>query len=71
MGKVDFQGYSDKDIESKITEEKELLKKLKFSNIVSTVENPMKIRATRRSIAQLKTELRKRELNSVNNTEEN
>ena len=36
---------------------------LKFNHSVSPLENPSEIRATRRSIARMKTVLRERELN--------
>jgi large subunit ribosomal protein L29 len=44
-------------------EEKRNLQKLKFAHAISPIENPMKIRATRRLIARLNTELRAKELN--------
>ena len=61
--KVDFKGYSTEDLVKKLEEEKAMLKKLKFTNVVSSLENPMKIRAARKHIARIKTEIRKRELN--------
>ena len=36
---------------------------MKFNHTVSPLENPSQIKATRRDIARLKTELRQRELN--------
>ncbi len=46
----------------KIAEEQELLTRMKLNHGVSAVENPMKIRQSRRAVARLKTELRKRQL---------
>ncbi len=43
-----------------INSESESLRRLKFAHAVSAIENPMRIRATRRYIAQLKTELNAR-----------
>ena len=43
--------------------EKAALTKMKMNHAVSPLENPMLIRTTRRNIARLMTELRKRELN--------
>ncbi len=37
-------------------------RRLKMTHAVSRVENPLKLRSTRRVIARLKTELKKREL---------
>ncbi|OKZ16105.1 MAG: 50S ribosomal protein L29 [Butyricimonas synergistica] len=47
----------------KIETEKAALTKMKMNHAVSPLENPMLIRTTRRNIARLMTELRKRELN--------
>ena len=47
----------------KIEKEKADLTKMKMNHAVSPLENPMLIRTTRRNIARLMTELRKRELN--------
>ena len=51
------------EIKEKIATEQSTLTKLKMNHAVSPLENPMLIRATRRNIARLMTELRKRELN--------
>jgi large subunit ribosomal protein L29 len=45
-----------------IKEETQVLSKLVFNHTVASIENPMKIRQTRRDIARMKTELGKREL---------
>jgi len=37
--------------------------KIKINHHISPMDNPLKLRTTRRIIAKLKTELRKRELN--------
>jgi len=50
------------DLKEKIASEKETLRKMKFAHQVSSIENPMKMRATRRLIAQLNTELRAKEI---------
>ena len=51
------------EIKEKIETEKAALTKMKMNHAVSPLENPMLIRTTRRNIARLMTELRKRELN--------
>lgn len=48
-----------------ITEESHILSKMVFNHTVSPIENPMKIRQTRRTIARMKTELSKRESQSI------
>lgn len=45
---------------AKINEEKANLTKLKFAHAISTIENPTRITAVRKSIARLNTELTKR-----------
>jgi large subunit ribosomal protein L29 len=50
------------DLKEKIASEKEVLRKMKFAHQVSSIENPMKMRATRKLIAQLNTELRAKEI---------
>lgn len=47
----------------KIENAEAALTQMKLNHQVSPLENPMQIRATRRDIARLKTELRQRELN--------
>lgn len=56
----DIQLLSNDDLAERIVAEKELLKKLKFAHAISPIENPMKIRVARRTVAQLNTELTKR-----------
>lgn len=48
------------EIISKIEIEKKNLKKLKLSNSISPIENPMKIKNSRKIIAMLKTEKNKK-----------
>jgi large subunit ribosomal protein L29 len=48
-----------------ISEESQVLAKMVFNHTVSPLENPLKIRETRRTIARMKTELRKKEIQSI------
>jgi large subunit ribosomal protein L29 len=50
------------ELREKISSEKENLRKLRFAHQISAIENPMRIRETRKLIARLSTELRKKEL---------
>lgn len=52
-----------KDLEERLQTEIAKYNELKFNHSVSPLENPSEIRATRRSIARMKTVLRERELN--------
>lgn len=60
----EYSSLSNEALNDKIGEETLRLKKTKFSHAVNPIENPMVIRSIRRTIAQLKTEQRKRQLAS-------
>lgn len=62
MKNTEIKAYSVEELNEKIGSEQEALRKLKFTHQVSAIENPMKIKETRRLIAKLKTELRAKEL---------
>ncbi|MFB2118391.1 50S ribosomal protein L29 [Parapedobacter sp. 2B3] len=51
---------STEDLVAQIAEEKAALTKLKFAHAVSAIENPNRIKYTRKTIARLMTELTKR-----------
>ncbi|HMU77599.1 MAG: 50S ribosomal protein L29 [Bacteroidetes bacterium] len=48
------------EVKARIKEEADNLQKHKMQHAVSPMDNPMKIRSTRKLIARLKTELNKR-----------
>ena len=52
----------DNEINDLLFEERERLAKMKMSHAVSPLENPHQIRYTKRTIARILTELRKREI---------
>jgi large subunit ribosomal protein L29 len=58
----EIRELSTSDIEERVDTEKTLLLKLKMNHTVSPLDNPLKIPATKRIIARLKTELRQRML---------
>ncbi len=51
-----------KEIEERIDAEKTVLVKLRMNHAVSPLDNPMKINLTRKNIARMQSELRKRVL---------
>ena len=57
---------TNKDLHMSLREERALLQKLKFSHAVSPIENPRKIRASRRLIASYLTEINKRSNDQAN-----
>ena len=58
---------TDKEIQERISLEKETLVRLNMNHAVSPLDNPLKIKDTRRNIARLKTVLRQREINQNQN----
>ncbi|MDF2438163.1 MAG: ribosomal protein [Bacteroidota bacterium] len=62
MKQSDIKGLSTNDLIEKVKEEKGVLAKLKLNHAVSPIENPAKITGSRKAVARLNTELRKRQL---------
>ena len=60
MKQKEIQTMSDVELKDKLKEEKGQLVKLKLNHTVSPIENPLKIRSTRRVIARIQTELNNR-----------
>lgn len=58
MKNSDIKSLSIEELKEKIAAEQEALKRLQFGHAISPIENPMKIRASRKMVARLKTELR-------------
>jgi large subunit ribosomal protein L29 len=50
------------ELDARISEDQQRLKKLEFAHAISPLENPMSIRALRKDIARLRTELRKKQI---------
>ena len=57
----EIKGLTLVELREKLGSEQEALRKMKFAHQVSAIENPMKIKETRRLIAKLKTELTAKE----------
>jgi len=57
MKNSEIKGFNLDELKEKILSEQEGLRKMKFAHQVSAIENPMKIKETRRLIAKLQTEL--------------
>ncbi|MCI0751957.1 MAG: 50S ribosomal protein L29 [Flammeovirgaceae bacterium] len=62
MKNSEIKGLSVTELKEKVASEKETLRKMQFAHQVSAIENPMKIKETRKLIARLKTELTAKEL---------
>ena len=57
-----LRDMNENDLKARIQEDELRLKKLEFAHAISPLENPMSIRALRRDVARLKTELKNRVL---------
>ena len=62
--KIDFlnslKDLNEMDLKARIQEDELRLQKLSFAHTISPLENPMSIRALRKDLARLKTELAKK-----------
>jgi large subunit ribosomal protein L29 len=68
MKNSEIRELTTKEIEERIDTEKSMLTRLKLNHAVSPLDNPLKIKQTRKNIARLMTELRKRELKESSNS---
>ncbi|GAB4297116.1 MAG: 50S ribosomal protein L29 [Marinilabiliales bacterium] len=57
-----------KELEDRIQDEQMVLTRMKINHTVSPLDNPQKIKQTRKVIARLKTELRRRQIEEKTNT---
>lgn len=62
MDPQDIREMTDEEIEQRIEEEYDEIRKLEFNHAVAPLDNPMILRQKRRDIARMKTILREREL---------
>jgi large subunit ribosomal protein L29 len=68
MKKTEIKGLSLDELKAQVTAERTNSQNLKFAHSISPLENPLKIKESRKQIARLNTEIRNREiaLNSQN-----
>lgn len=64
-----INGLSTADLKDRLEDETKQLVKLRINHAVSDLENPNKLKTYRRTIARIKTELRKRELEELNKSD--
>lgn len=62
MKNSEIKGLNESELKEKLDAEQENLRKLRFAHSISPIENPMRIRASKKLIARLNTELRAKEL---------
>lgn len=61
--------YSDADLATELQVTERQYQKMQFDNTLKGLENPITLREVRRDIARLKTEMRRRELANMSETE--
>ena len=61
MKKEDITELTTDELRLRLEEEKTMYSKLKLNHAISPIENPLKIRVTRRGIAMIHTELTRRQ----------
>lgn len=62
MTKSEIKELSTEELLERIQTEKENYGKLKLNHRITEIENPMDVRSLRKTVARLKTELRRRQL---------
>jgi len=65
MKNSEIRGLSLDELKNKLVVEKESYSKLKFAHSITPIENPMKIRESRKLVSRISTEIRAKELNQV------
>ncbi len=60
LNQEDIKQYVTEDLVAKIAADSAELKRMEFNHAVTPLDNPLSIRAKRKDIARLKTELTKR-----------
>ncbi len=61
MKQTEIRSLKVEELRERISAEKENLQKLTFAHAITPIENPMKIRESRKLVARLMTELRAKE----------
>jgi len=64
MKMSEIKQFTDLELNERIEDEANLLVRMELNHIVSPMDNPQKIKQTRRNIARLKTEFKQRQLNT-------
>jgi large subunit ribosomal protein L29 len=62
MKNAELQSLTLEELRQKLEAEKESLTKLKFAHAISPIENPMKIRESKKLIARIATTLRNKQI---------
>ena len=63
MKSSEIRELSNQELLERIDNEKTALMRMKLNHAISPLENPQKIKESRKTVARLMTEMRKREIN--------
>mgnify|MGYP003454998707 FL=1 len=69
MKNSELKELSVAELQERLDEEKVQLTKLRINHAVSPLENPNIVRETRRNVARINTEIRRRQLSSADSVE--
>ena len=64
----EIKELSSQELLERLDNERSTLVRMKLNHAISPLDNPIKIKYTRKNIARLETEMRMRELNSKSNS---
>jgi large subunit ribosomal protein L29 len=59
---TELRSLSLEELRQRLSSEQEILQKLRFAHAISPIENPMKLRDTKKLIARVKSLLKEKEL---------
>jgi large subunit ribosomal protein L29 len=62
MKNSEIKALSLEELKEKLNTEQTTMQNLRFAHAISPLENPMKIRESKKTIARLNTEIRRREI---------
>ena len=66
---LELKEMTDADLQSELKEIEVQFQKLKFDHAIKGLDNPIRLREVRRDIARLNTEIRRREINAMDENE--
>jgi large subunit ribosomal protein L29 len=65
MKNKEIKSLNVEELQQKVTSERVSLQKLKFAHAINPIENPVRIRESRKMIARILTEIRAREIVNI------
>lgn len=65
MKQAEISNLSVEELRDRLTAERSSARNMRFAHAISPLENPMRIRQSRKTIARLMTEINKREMSQI------